>query len=304
MPCGLRLCPSCDASARARHAVRAEGFLAQFHTLGVPTAYGTLRRAWRKITKDVGRLTRELRRKSQERGQDDIHQHRLVEKMRREQSEGREQKKHKKGWLEIAWCIEPHESGYPHIHFATNTRFLRYGWLRAIWSRITKCRIERSKTKEIYAIKGVCRYMAEYIAKTQFPADILCLVKGQRLFYSTFPVKWKMPEGWTVDTSRNEKEMLESTRRQEGESDEIGRVTKESKDGKYAVDERVTNLILTDIKIYKFMPLVKHWEGQGTVNGVVEMMSVLAARHSGEWAKRKYHRHRRKIRLTSRKNNV
>ena len=298
LPCGSRLCPECDSTMRARHQWRAEGFWSQFVTLGVTRAYGNQREAWKKVITDVGRLTREIRRRATEHGQDDvkIHKKALDANALVREISGDERIADDK--LQIAWAVEPHESGFPHVHIILNTRWIRGEWLKRVWSSITGCKIRWCDIGTVWSIGGVCRYLCEYIAKAQLPGDILCLVYRRRLFYSTLPVKWKPPEGWTQTHERDQAYLRQETAREPGEVTFDGWLIERSKEGRYVNSKRIEEYSSRELWMLVYGQDYDGWKAPGSWGAAYHDMRKLAARYGGMWEERSYHKpHRRRKKI-------
>lgn len=301
MPCGSRVCPECSAAMRRRHAARSEGCWSQFLTIGVPHTYGSIADAWRKIVDDVKELMHVIRRSHRDLPGDRVRVSLPGRLAVKRQNEEREDGRRELPDLQYAWTIEPHESGYPHLHVIFNTAWVDYNWIRAQWSRITGCRIRWMVVKPVWSKDGVCRYLAKYIAKAVFPDDIAGICAGRRLHYSSLPKLWRAPEGWTVDGRLDQaglKGLVDSSITFEAF---LGWKTVSRTPGRSVVLERPTGAPVSDSASIDVLTwhLTDWWEGDAAV--WFSCVEVLAARVSKVWHERCYHRARadaRKQRMT------
>lgn len=194
--CHNRMCPPCDARRRAAEAVRLEGSWKTFWTMGVPASVFSAGRAWRKISQWVGRFFRELRRafRSGEPAADfkmARSERRRIERENEEREKGRPAP-----YLQYAWCLEPHESGYPHVHWVTNLSRINANWVKALWSRIIRARVRWAVVKRVKTVDGVCRYLAKYQSKAVFTADIAAMLFRKRTWATTTKRPKKEKSEW------------------------------------------------------------------------------------------------------------
>lgn len=297
-PCGMRVCLECDKRMRARHAARAEGLFSQFTTLGVPHDYGSVREAWLKIGDDVGKLMHALRRSHREEPGLRVRVSKAGLKDVDRQNARRREGRRKIPDLQYAWCIEPHESGYPHVHFVSNTGYIDYAWLRGVWSEITGCDIRWHHTEWVYSQGGVCRYLSKYIAKCVFPPDLSCLMFGRRLHFSSLPKEWKPPDGWSVEYKQDQSFLRALTGDQTAIAESMGFTVKLRSPGRYAVMERpIRGSVDLSRPNESAMELISK-DFEGTLFVLYDQIAVLCAKLSGRWNDYCYHKRRAKIRLT------
>lgn len=297
-PCGMRVCPKCDQEMRWRHAKRSEGQWTQFHTLGVPHSFGTLREAWRKIGACVKALMHELRRSYRDEPGINIRVSRPGLKDIARLNASLEPGRRKLSDFAYAWCVESHESGYPHLHFVTNTARIDYAWLRALWGRITGCSIRWHDSRSVYSVKGVCRYLSTYIAKAHFYPDINAVMFRKRLHYSTMPKEFVPPDGWTPERKESQSAVKSLTALDSSLRDiERWNVVLISP-GKYAMMERDLGPSLGDQSAYNqlFRLIPKYYNGSEML--WTDMCAVLVAKIRGVWSGRMHHKSRARIRLT------
>lgn len=187
LPCGSRMCEDCDAARRKTEAARVEGHWRLFWTLGIPAGKFNVGDAWRKIGGWVRALFRELRRdlalKMSSRIKVDDDERDRIKALNQEREHG----KRKAATLQYAWCLEPHKSGYPHLHFVTNASYIGFEYIKSLWSRIVGETVRWARYERVTDQDGVCRYLSKYISKTSFPPDIVALMYRRRQWASTVP---------------------------------------------------------------------------------------------------------------------
>lgn len=211
VPCGTRMCEPCDAERRRKEAARVEGNWRTFWTLGVPSGFWRADVAWRLMGQWVKALFRELRRELAE-GQGSrvkvgAHERERIGAL----NERRQSGKRKMALLQYAWCIEPHQSGWPHLHFVTNAHFIGFEWIKSLWGRITSTTIRWARVERVKDVDGVCRYLSKYISKTTFSPDITAIMYRRRQWASTVPAPPKRAAEWTVEERREGEDLFSET---------------------------------------------------------------------------------------------
>lgn len=297
-PCGMRVCPQCDKRMRSRHAKRAEGLWSQFTTLGVPHAYGSVREAWLKIGDDVGKLFHALRRSYREEPGLHVRVSKAGLRDVDRRNATRESWRRKLPDLQYSWCIEPHESGYPHVHFVSNTAYIDFAWLRVLWSEITGCAIRWHDTERVYSQDGICRYLSKYIAKCKFPPDLSVLMFGRRLHASSLPKDWVPPDGWSVEHKQDQNFLRSLTNDPTGTAAAMGFEVKLRSPGRYAVMERPLEGDIDWSRFEESATRIISTGYEGSWFCLLDQVASLWGRLSGRWQDYCYHKRRAKIRLT------
>ena len=195
--CGTRYCEDCSELIRRRQVARVQGDWQLFMTLTMPQRGIPIRWAWDHFYNARRKFLRELRRESNRRyqsteGKTANVSAKLIEAslLAQERIQGEEK-------IEYAWAIEPHESGYPHLHLVLNLEWIDFGWCRQLWSKMLGVKDARIDGRRVWSIDGVCNYLAKYISKRRMPLDILAIIKGRRTWACTLentldedPVYW------------------------------------------------------------------------------------------------------------------
>ncbi len=190
MACGLRTCPKCFRRARAHARYRMEGPYRQFVTFGLSRKGISKLHAWRNMSKWVGELMKRLSREADKGIWQCYAEHHKKRKAHEiVNTNGKP--------LDYAWVIEPHKSEWPHVHVAWSAEYVCYNWIREQWNEITGQEIRWSKTKKVYTIDGVCRYMTDYMTKSVYPEYILAVLYRRRLWASTVRKRSKWEQGFT-----------------------------------------------------------------------------------------------------------
>lgn len=239
VPCGTRMCEVCDAERRKREAARVEGHWRLFWTVGVPSGAWRADVAWRLMGTWVKALFRELRRELASGegarvrvGEDERERIAALNAARRVGAR-------KAALLQYAWCLEPHISGWPHLHFVTNAEFVNFDWLKAVWGRIVSAEIRWARFEKVTDRDGICRYLSKYISKTTFSPDITAIMYRRRQWASTVPKPKVAKVGWELETETKARDLFLET----VEPDAVARVegweAKLARPGEYALFERV-----------------------------------------------------------------
>lgn len=211
VPCGTRMCEPCDADRRRREAARVEGHWRLFYTLGVPSGFWDAGKAWRLVGFWARSLFRELRRELADGRARNV----VVDQDERDRiaalNEARAKGKRAAPVLQYAWCLEPHKSGWPHIHFVTNASFIAHEWIKKLWSRIIGSEVRWARYEKVTDRDGVCRYLSKYISKTTFSPDIVAIMYRRRQWASTVPPMPKKTAEWRLEERREGEDLFSET---------------------------------------------------------------------------------------------
>lgn len=238
VPCGTRMCEACDAERRKREAGRVEGFWRLFWTVGVPSGAVPAAEAWRRMSGWVGKLFQELRRELA-RGEGarvvvDEDERERIDALNKERRQGSRRHAH----LQYAWCLEPHKSGWPHLHFVTNASFIDFAWMKALWSRIVGFTIRWANFKKVTDRDGVCRYLSKYISKTTFSPDITAIMYRRRQWASTVPKREVEKQGWQLEEDTKGRDLFLETSEPEACAKPGNWHVKMSRAGEYSLFSR------------------------------------------------------------------
>lgn len=239
VPCGTRMCEPCDAERRKREAGRVQGHWRLFWTVGIPSGSHAAAASWREMGRWTTALFRELRRELASGAGENV---RLEDEDRervRVMNEALPEGKRKAAALQYAWCLEPHLSGWPHLHFVTNASFIRHSWFKALWGRIVGAQIRWAKYKTVKDQDGVCRYLSKYISKTTFSPDITSIMYRRRQWASTVPKPEVKRSGWTLEDETEGRDLFLETVEPDAVARSQGWTVKLGKVGEYAMYERV-----------------------------------------------------------------
>lgn len=238
VPCGTRMCEACDSERRKREAGRVEGHWRLFYTLGVPSAAWRADVAWRLAGTWVKALFREIRRElartagarvkvsDEERARVDV------------VNQGRREGSRRLAPLQYAWCLEPHKSGWPHVHFVTNAHYIGFEWIKRTWSKIVSAEVRWARYERVTDRDGVCRYLSKYISKTTFSPDITAILYRRRQWASTTPRQVAQKAGWEREEGTDQRDLFLETVEAINIADALGWVSKLAKPGEYATFER------------------------------------------------------------------
>lgn len=194
--CGTRACARCDAAIRQRECWRVEGPWRQFITLGVPASGLSIRQAWYRIRRARALLFKRLERHV---AQSDAWAVRVwpddaqAARDHRARTAG---SRKRASDLDYAWVLEPHKSGYPHLHIVTNTAMIDYAWLRRVWSACIGRAVQWIKVKPVKQEAGMVRYLSKYLSKSVFTLDLCALMYRQRMWATTRPLPPDAEQGW------------------------------------------------------------------------------------------------------------
>ena len=194
--CGTRACADCDSEIRRRECARVEGDWRLFVTLGVPAARMTCRQAWHRIRRARALLFKRLERHA---ARSDAWAVRVWDEdaeAARERRAAAGLKRRRKNVLDYAWVLEPHVSGYPHLHFVLNACAVYYPWLKKVWSECIGREVRWIKVKTIFDASGTCRYLSKYLSKSVFTLDLCAVMYRQRMWATSIPQKHHTESAW------------------------------------------------------------------------------------------------------------
>jgi hypothetical protein len=208
--CGLRACIRCDSERRKRQKRRMEGDWRLFLTLGHPGRNVSIQGAWTGL-----RRARDLLFKRLEAWAADPQEWRLRiwphdarNAVEARKSSGRSRRR--VSTLDYAWCLENHQSGYPHIHFCINACYINYEELKALWSRCIGQECKWCKGIVVWSKGGICHYLSEYVSKCSLTVDLCAVLYRQRLWGTSLEMEDAgSPRWWSDNTaSSNEAALL------------------------------------------------------------------------------------------------
>jgi len=182
MRCGLRCHESCFSRSKNHAAYRMEGPWETFWTPTIRQDGCSKLHAWRMASKWASRLMKRMR--------DAVASGpRVCRAIMCGHREEHNEIEVDGGVLEYAWCVEPHESLWPHWHVATNAKRVCYDWLREVWREVTLNGWSGIQVKKVSSPKRIAWYMAEYMTKAVFTDWILAIMFRKKLWWSTIPKK-------------------------------------------------------------------------------------------------------------------
>ena len=202
--CGTRACDACARAMRDYQMARCEGDWKLFLTLTMPRDVWSCVQAWENIHESLRVFLRELRRLSYDRYETIIDNKSLQESGRFPSNQLIQNMMRGEEKLEYAWVLEAHEDGYPHVHMVVNQEYIDYNWIRDNWGAAVGALSVNIEGEVITNKDGACRYLSQYIAKARLSLDILAVIKGRRIWWSTAKnikrpdAKW-IPEGFTPE---------------------------------------------------------------------------------------------------------
>lgn len=196
--CGIRQCPDCDAQRRKRSTARVAGPWRTFVTMGLPARSLSVRAAWSSVHRWIEELARALRRAASFERDSIVRVDPLTPDYCTTLKIAAGRARQLDTLLDYAWAIEPHKSGYPHVHLCTTAEFINGDWLRWTWRRITACPIRWAHVERVTDSDGVCWYLAKYVSKAQLPLDLLAILYRRRLWSCTLPV-WDEDPSWSPE---------------------------------------------------------------------------------------------------------
>lgn len=258
--CGTRTCDECERAIRKRECWRVEGPWRQFYTLGCPPRGRSHQECWRVIAAARDKLWKRLERELA------LGNGRVIRVSEESAAAARAHRatvpraRVRRSPLDYAWTLEPHESGYPHLHFVANTEFVNWRWLKKVWGELVGASIEWMKCVEVFDADGTCRYLSKYISKTTFPPDLLALLYRQRMWATTRPLPKKALGEWLRERDTNEAMAAAQAGRPEDWGSEPGFRLQQSSRGRYAIWSRY--FALEDgIDAWLFLRFTKHrWD--------------------------------------------
>ena len=241
--CGSRVCEQCDKAIRERECGRVSGSWRQFFTLGMPAGGMVVRQAWHRIRRARALLIKRLERHA---SRDDSWAVRIWQEDVEHALSLRANSKRARNRLcplDYAWCIEPHHSGFPHLHFVLNTCYVNFDWLRAVWSDCIGRACRWMLAEQVWNEDGICYYLSKYISKTVLPVDLCAVMYRQRLWGTSLPMKEKPESAWMREADSTEGEAAYDSIKPEEWNREAGFSLEISSEGKYAIWSRATSLL-------------------------------------------------------------
>lgn len=151
-------------------------------------------------------LTRELRRVSRERSREArgrVRARRIEAEQAAERARALMRGPSK---LHYAWAIEPHKSGFPHVHMLLDQEWVDVVWLRSTWAAAAGVVDADVDIRTVSSSAAVSRYISKYISKSRLSLDILAIVKGRRLWWSTVKNVSRPEPVWIREESTTEAE--------------------------------------------------------------------------------------------------
>jgi hypothetical protein len=103
------------------------------------------------------------------------------------------------GPIQYAWVVEPHASGWPHIHLLIGVEYIDYNWLRDEWRKIVRTQSANVHCERVHDVEGACRYLSKYISKSVLTLDILAVMHRRRIFGTTIPTVVDKVAMWSVE---------------------------------------------------------------------------------------------------------
>lgn len=236
--CGTRYCEDCSERIRRRQIARVQGPWEMFITLTMPQAGIPKRWAWDHFYNARRIFLRELRRESNRRYQStegrtpNASAKLIAESLdAQERIIGPEK-------IEYAWAIEPHASGYPHLHLVLNLEWIDFGWSRKLWSKCLGVEDARIDGRKVWSVDGVCNYLAKYISKRRMSLDILAVIKGRRTWACTLINSLDEDAEWWPEDGQSEGNEQEAIDDREAWGADEGWESVAGKDGCYAIWRR------------------------------------------------------------------
>ena len=116
------------------------------------------------------------------------------------------------GKLQYAWVIEPHKSGWPHVHMVLSASWLSIEWARCMWADLCGTRSAWVEIEEVRDQTACRDYLCAYLTKAVWSDDLLAIHYRRRLWASTMPEKEDDGPVWTVADTLPAGEALEVIR--------------------------------------------------------------------------------------------
>jgi hypothetical protein len=196
--CCSRGCVRCDGVRRERQAARCEGPWRLFVTVGVPRGPWSCREAWMQFSGWATSLMARIRDHARRGSSGDVRvcypfraRHEALQARADPFTRG-------PSLIRYAWVVEPHRSGWPHLHAVLSCDYIDQGWLKRVWGEIVGAPLRWCKIRRVTDASGVCRYLSKYLSKTQLPLDILAAMGRNRMWACTLPVRSVPGSGWRI----------------------------------------------------------------------------------------------------------
>lgn len=210
--CGTRGCPDCMRRRRDRVAARAAMDAGVFVTLTVSSNVMSCRDAWLSVGEWVSALCQSMRRVVREEGQRtiDVRPESQEDALASWVSGGIERRP--PGPLQYSWVVEPHNSGWPHIHMLIGADRISVEWLRPEWQRIVGDEAANVDITPVDDAAGAIRYLTAYVTKARLTLDILAVMHRKRIFGTTMPVSVPRVVQWSEDETTTPDEAARQVR--------------------------------------------------------------------------------------------
>lgn len=238
--CHQRWCSTCGDEMRRREAARVEAGWRLFVTCGVPDRLSEVSASWRRIRRARAKLIKELEREASDpcSWRVRLWPEDIAASQERQEASGKERQRLCP--LDYAWVLEPHQTGYPHLHLVLTACFVDYRWLKALWSRCIGSPCRWLYVATVSSPAGVCRYLSKYISKSQFSLDLCAVMRGQRMWGTSLPLKKKGPREWWDERATSFQKAGEEVENPEEFGTKDGWKLESAKVGAYAVWTRQT----------------------------------------------------------------
>ena len=178
--CGLLSCRECSERARKRKLSRMLYPWDFFITLTFPQRNISREEAWRQvngwITATLDWMVRWYRTWMEDTGQDTP--------------------------FEYAWTVEPHQSGYPHVHVCLQAPTAFDELWEARWERAHGLGRSNVQVDLVYDPGMVAAYLAKYVSKSQLPEEILAIRYRQKSWWCTVNIMPRQSGGWSIQEGR------------------------------------------------------------------------------------------------------
>lgn len=185
--CGTRGCPDCMQDRRERIGYRAMFPAAIFATFTVSSAEWSCRDAWIQVGEWVSKLAQRIRQTARKPHQTVLRKTLAAQQLALENWIEGGTHRRGPGPVQYAWVVEPHASGWPHVHVLFGLDWIDYNWLRAEWKKIVRTERANVHCERVFEVEGACRYLTEYISKSILTLDILAVMHRRRIFGTTIP---------------------------------------------------------------------------------------------------------------------
>lgn len=233
--CCSRSCSKCDLTRRERQASRCEGPWRLFVTLGLPHDRWSAQEAWMQAPAWASSLFAKIRDYGRRGRGGEVRVCYPFRARQRAEERIADPNRRPPSLIRYAWVLEPHKSGYPHLHAVISCDWLGQAWLKSEWSKIVGCAVRWCKIRRVTNVSGVCRYLSKYLTKTRLPLDVLAVLGTGRMWACTLPARVIPGEGWRVDPPANATLLYRDLKRGISEIAGARVVAHEGKPGVYAI---------------------------------------------------------------------